>query len=150
MIKTEIIFYSFNPHSQIVQIQTWTLTGVGLGQVTQPFCASVSLCIKVDKTKNYLIELMRMKELICVPSHSTHYVNIIFIIFKNRFSLVFSNTANGTTFTLWLRLETSASSLIPPVHPHLPQWLSPVDTTSYMSLESYVFSPTPVPLYNPV
>lgn len=37
------------------------------------------------------------------------------------------------------RLETSASSLIPPVPPHLPQWLSPVDTISYMSLESMSF-----------
>lgn len=125
MTKTEFIFYSSYPDSRIVQMQIWPLAGVGLGQVTQPFCSSVSSCIKVDKNKNYLIEWMRLNELICVPSYSIHYANIIFIIFKSTMSLVLFNFANGTMFTLWLKLETSASSPIPlsPPPPPIKVWV---------------------------
>lgn len=111
------IFYPSHPHFQIVQIRTWPPAGVGLGQVTQPFCSSVSSCIKVDKNKNYLVELMRLNELVCVPSYSTYYANVIFIIFRSVVSLMLSNFVNGTMFTLRLQLGTSASPSIPPSPP---------------------------------
>lgn len=141
MTKTD---YFLLPGSQIVQIQTWLLTGVGLGEVTQLLCVSVSSSIKRDKDNNYLIELMRMNELICVTLHCKNYIYVSYYFWKF-ISLKFSNFANDTTFTQWLKLETSVSFSIrppePPVTSHeyyfLHIWISPLFSQCHCTILYY-------------